>query len=80
MDYQHALSCHDSCDSWPFDTTAGAEGSGFPVIKGQPLPHSVSGDKVERLRVVQPDFKRLPADFYKFAVEHLPIMCESWLY
>ena len=64
------------CDSQSFDTTAGAEGSGFPVIQGLPPPHSVSGDQVARLKAVQPDFKRLPADFYKFAVEHLPIMCE----
>ena len=30
---------------------------------------------VKALTAVHPDYRKLPAEFYKFAVEHLPIVC-----
>ena len=49
---------------------AGADGAGFPLS----VPLSPSW--VAPLRKVHPEYRMLPSDFYKFAVEHLPLVCE----
>jgi ADP-ribose pyrophosphatase YjhB (NUDIX family) len=59
----------DDCFSLFYDKVPGDNGAGFSV--GAPI----SSETTAQLRTIFPDYTRLPFDFYKFAVESLPIVC-----
>jgi 8-oxo-dGTP diphosphatase len=59
----------DDCNSLFYDTVPGQDGAGFPKIR------TTSAETMTRLKTVQSEWARLPFDFYKRAVETLPIVC-----
>jgi 8-oxo-dGTP pyrophosphatase MutT (NUDIX family) len=65
------VSGDDDCYSLYYDKVPGSNGSGF-----QQHPQSViSPETIAQMHTVHPEHARLPFDFYKMAVESLPIVC-----
>jgi ADP-ribose pyrophosphatase YjhB (NUDIX family) len=59
----------DSCNSLFYGDTLATAGHGFPSTK------SINAEIVSNLTKVHKEYCRLPFDFYKNAVESLPILC-----
>ena len=59
----------DLCQSLFYDKAPLPDGKGFPVV------NSISSDRIDLLTRFHSDYKFLPSEFYKLAVENLPIVC-----
>lgn len=69
IDKKHFLVCDDQSNSLFYGENIANGGRGFPYAG------NLVDVPIKQLTTVHPEYKRLPIDLYKAAVENLPIVC-----
>lgn len=64
-----AVEFDDDCNTLLYDPTPDNDGKGFPEVG------TITHSTIDRMKTVHAEYKKLPLEFYKVAVEALPLVC-----